>query len=124
MKVGLCVFELSKSTEENMSQVIDALYEMKAKGAELAVFSETCLTGLANSGDCDSDIELAITSKDSFLKELARLSYKLKVSVSIGFLEKFEGLLFDTLLFLDSTEKKHYLYRRMSKGWKTASCDP
>ncbi len=71
------------------------------------MFSETCLTGLANSGDYDSDIELAITSKDSFLKELARLSYKLKVSVSIGFLEKFEGLLFDTLLFLDSTEKKH-----------------
>lgn len=38
MKVGLCVFELSKSTEENMSQVIDALYEMKAKGRVSGVF--------------------------------------------------------------------------------------
>ncbi len=69
MKIGLCVFELSKSINENMSQVIEVLHEVKDNGAELVVFPETCLTGLVNSGDYDSDINLAITTEDSFFKE-------------------------------------------------------
>jgi predicted amidohydrolase len=95
MKVGLSVFELSTSSiNKNMRQVMADVSEMKGNGSDLAVFPETCLTGLFNRGDYDSDIHLAITTEDSFFKELSRLSYELEISVSIGFLEKWEGLLF------------------------------
>mgnify|MGYP006928714362 CR=1 FL=1 len=39
---------------------------------------------MITSGDYDSDIRVAITTEDSFIKELSRLSYELGISAAVG----------------------------------------
>ena len=124
MRVALDVFSLDKKVEKSKQRVLAHIEEASTQGAELVVFPEMCVTGLANIGDVERDKEYALHRNDAFLQDVVRGAAKHQVHVALGFLEVDARAMYDSYLLATPQNPDPSFYRRMSSGWRTRASDP
>lgn len=124
MKTALIVNEIiGKDKSQNIKNIISGIEKAASEEAELAVFSETAITGLINNDDIGHDLKLGV-SKDSYeINSIRECAKKCNIDVCIGYFELEGNILYDSAIYIDCNGKILENYRRQSIGWRDPSID-
>ncbi len=124
MKAALVVHRVVQNVAANLSTVLRGIREAGAAGADLVLFAEAALTGLANN-DCPShDLPLGTEVPGQRTAQLAAAASAHAVWLGLGLLEREGRQLYDTALLFAPTGQLALRYRRMQPQWHGAHADP
>ncbi len=116
-KAALVVHKIRATLEENIDSIKNAIREAAANKSALVLFSETALTGLANTDDPKHDITLGIEITSAIIIDICACAKEKGIYVALGFFEREENSLYDTAILIDRSGHIILTYRRMSNGW-------
>ena len=109
---------------ENLRTVFKAIDRAGRMGAELVLFPEAVLTGLANNDHPEHDLALGQTVPGPATRRIARRAAEAGVWVAFGLLEREGNTLYDTTLLLNPDREIVLKYRRITPGWHGSGADP
>ncbi len=118
MKVALAVPNISADACANHELVQRMITESSRNGAELILFPEAVFSGLTNNDVYAHDIELAMSVDDTRIEKLCETARDEKMWVCFGFLENYEGCIYDSALLVSPAGEKVIHYRRINPQWR------
>lgn len=117
MRAALIVHRVDPDPEANLEAVRRGAAGAAAAGADLAVFSEAALTGLANRDDPAYDLPLGQRIPGPTTEALGRLAQHRGLWIAIGLLEREDRALYDSAILLGPDGTIALRYRRIHPGW-------
>jgi len=118
MKIGL-VSALMK--DNNLAHQIKQIeYYLKTNNTcDLLVFGESFLQGFEGlTWDYDEDINRGISMTDHTLHQIRQLAHQYQCAISFGMIERDDGALYSSNVFIDAQGELVNVFRRISDGWK------
>lgn len=102
----------------------DILMYVKMAGehkADLVVFPEAAITGLCLSDNPLTDINLGLSEDSPEIWDLCSSAKNNNLNLAIGVLERENGKLYDSALFINRNGEITLKYRRISSGWRDSN---
>ncbi len=124
MLIALCVPRITNDMDSNFSKVLRFIHEAGEKGANLVLFPEAVLTGLANNDNPVHDLPLGIEIPGNYTDTLCELATRYRLHIGIGVLERENNKLYDTAILIAPDKGIVLKYRRISPGWHGRNIDP
>ncbi len=125
MRVALVPLAIvPRNIPRNTERVIHWIRRASREGADLVLFPEAALTGLVNTDDPAKDLNLGISLSDPPILSIQRAARDQGIYVGIGFLEREDGVLYDSAILVSSEGEPVLHYRRISPGWHGPRADP
>ena len=112
--------EITSTSKEIINHILSAVEE----GADLVVFSEAAMTGLANKDDPAHDRSLGTPIPGPITAMLSEAARKHGIWLAIGLFETEEFKLYDSAILIDPGGEIVLKYRRIHGGWHGAHADP
>ncbi|MBR4290925.1 MAG: carbon-nitrogen hydrolase family protein [Oscillospiraceae bacterium] len=108
----------NKNVRFNLQAMLDALAAVR-NAAELVVFGESVLQGFdCLSWNYEEDKAVAVSMNDEPILKMRQAAKEYAVAVSFGFIERVEGLLYSSQIFIGANGEIQNLFHRVSVGWK------
>ena len=108
----------NKNVRFNLQAMLDALAAVR-NAAELVVFGESVLQGFdCLSWNYEEDKAVAVSLNDEPILKMRQAAKEYAVAVSFGFIERVEGLLYSSQIFIGANGEIQNLFHRVSVGWK------
>lgn len=124
MKTALIVNEIIRNGKsQNIENIIQSMEEAANEKADLAVFSETAITGLINNDDINHDLKLGVSKESDEINSIRECAKKFNIDVCIGYFELEGNTLYDSAIYIDCNGEILENYRRQSIGWRDPSID-
>ena len=123
MKYAIVVPKVDTSITHNIDTINQYVEEAAADDAEFIIFPETSLTGFISDDNPEHDYKYAVSIDSSYINSIKKIACKFNVYVSLGFLEKDDEKIFDSVLCIDTKGSIKAHYRRISSGWHGRSAD-
>ena len=123
MKYAIVVPKVDTCISHNIDTINQYIEEAAAHYAEFIIFPETSLTGFISDDNPEHDYKYAVSIDSSYINSIKERACKFNVYVSLGFLEKDDEKIFDSVLCIDPKGNIKAHYRRISSGWHGRSAD-
>lgn len=120
-KVALVSLLVTSDTRRNFSAMADAVEKASVEGCQLVCFPECALTGLIESKDYESDIELAVEIPGDTTDEIGVLATTHNLYIATGILERDHEQIYDTAILIDSKGEIRLKYRRINPKWHVSN---
>lgn len=116
-KIALVSLLITSDVERNLLAIADAVERACAEECRLVCFPECALTGLVDSEDYESDIELAVEIPGDTTYEIGFLAKRYGIHIAIGILERDQERLYDTAVLFNGDGEVILKYRRINPKW-------
>ena len=123
MKYAIVVPKIDTCISHNIDTIKRYVEEAAAHDAEFIIFPETSLTGFISNDNPEHDYKYAVSIDSSYINSIKEIACKFNVYVSLGFLEKDDEKIFDSVLCIDKKGSIKAHYRRISSGWHGRNAD-
>lgn len=124
MKYALAVNEVCESLDDNVAKILEQIETASKNGADMIIFPEAAITGLYNKDLPEFDYGLCLSEDSAILAGISQKAKDLCLYVSIGFLEKENDYIFDSVICFDPSGSIISKYRRNSSGWHGKEANP
>ena len=122
MKIALASAPVkNRNIEFNTQAMIDAMNKASGK-ADLILFGEAVLQGFdCLCWDYEMDKHIAVTLTDTPIQRMCEAAKQYGIAVSFGFIERIDGVLRSSQIFIGSDGEIVTVFHRVSVGWKEFS---
>jgi N-carbamoylputrescine amidase len=117
MRAALIVNRITANREHNLQEVLAGTSKAAAMGAELVMFPEAALTGLANNDRPARDLGFGVGLHDPEVRAMAAMARSSHVLLAIGLLERAGSRLYDTAVLFSPDDAAPHVYHRITPGW-------
>lgn len=124
MKAALIVPRVRADAVANTTTLLRLADQAVGEGADLLLFPEASLTGLANNDDPTHDLPLGQLIPGSFTDIFSSFCRERNVWMGLGLLEREDGMLYDSAILLDPQGSLCLRYRRLQPQWHGRHADP
>ncbi|NOR44726.1 MAG: hypothetical protein GQ534_03995 [Candidatus Delongbacteria bacterium] len=124
MKIALANFEITDSIPKNIKTITHLIKTASANNADMIIFPEDCVTGLRNNDNPEHDIKLGLTIRSAEILTIRELARELNIIVVLGFLELYDGKLYDSCIVSHDNTMTVDVYRRITRGWHGPAVSP
>ncbi|MBN2790093.1 MAG: carbon-nitrogen hydrolase family protein [Candidatus Delongbacteria bacterium] len=124
MKIALANFEIGTNIQKNIKTILQLIRVAASNKADMIIFPEDSITGLRNNDDPEHDIKLALTIRSTEILTVRELARELNIIVVLGFLELYDGKIYDSCIVIHSKSITVDTYRRISRGWHGPAVSP
>ena len=126
MKIALAALGFKNGNVEYNTDVILRTLEKLENQADFVIFGETFLQGFDGlTWRYEQDVERALSLDDPRIRAIQDKVKLMRVALSVGLFELYEGKLYDTQITIDRNGDIIHVYRRVSATWKeTYVLDP
>ena len=109
---------INENIQHNKNVIIETMVKCSGK-ADMVIFGEAFLQGFYGATfEEEHDENLAVSQKDSIIKELCFEAKEYGIGVSFGFIEKADDCFYSSQITIGSMGEIIDIYRRVSPGWK------
>jgi len=124
MRAALVVSEISPDQDANLAAILKRTDEVAQADAEIVLFPEAALTGLANDDNPVHDLPLGQSIPGQITDTLAQKAQQHGIFLAIGLLEREQHKLYDSAVLFSPTGKIIIKYRRIDPRWHGRKADP
>jgi len=124
MKAALIVHRVVHDAEANLRTILRRVRQASIAGADLVLFAEAALTGLANNDHPTHDLALGVEVPGRVTERLSSAAVAHGVWLGLGLLEREGTHLYDTALLITPVGQLGLRYRRMQPQWHSPRADP
>jgi len=117
MKYAIVVPKIDTCISHNIETIKQYIEEAAANNAKFIIFPETSLTGFISDDNPEHDYKYAVSIDSSYINSIKEIACKCRVYISLGFLERDQNKIYDSVLCIDTTGSIKAHYRRISSGW-------
>lgn len=123
MKHALIVPTLYDDVQRNIDNIISYIDSAAKKSAKFIIFPEACLTGFVTDDNPEHDYKYAVLLDSSCLQQIKEIACRKGVYVSLGFIERDNKHIYDSVVCISPSGKVIGHYRRQSPGWHGRNAD-
>lgn len=123
-RVALGVHCVQADRAANLDAIAQLAHEAADRGASLALFAETALTGFIATGDPAHDLPLGESVADLAIAQLADVARDCRLWIGLGLYEREGARLYDAAVLLAPDGKLALHYRRIDPHWHWPRNDP
>lgn len=123
MKHALIVPTLCDDIRRNVDDIISFIDTAVKDDAKFIIFPETCLTGFVTDDVPEHDYKYAVSIDSPYLQKIKDSACGNGVYISLGFLERDNEHIYDSVACISPSGSVIGHYRRQSSGWHGASAD-
>jgi predicted amidohydrolase len=124
MRTALVVSEISPDQHTNLAAILKRTGEAAQADAEIVLFPEAALTGLANDDDPEHDLPLGQPIPGQITDTLAQKAKQHGIYLAIGLLEREQNRLYDSAVLFSPAGNISIKYRRIDPRWHGRKADP
>lgn len=123
MRYGVAIPAIKPGIQFNLDKVLAMIRKAEDARADILLFPEAVLTGLNISGEYEIDRRLALTLDSAPIQKIIQYAYRYKIWTAFGFLELAGGIVYDSVLLVNSEGEIILHYRRISPGWRVKNAN-
>ena len=123
MRAALVVHRVGPSIEASLLAMEERVCQAAGPGADLVLFPEAALTGLANNDEPAHDLPLGQPIPGPATERLAAVAARHSVYLATGLLEREGGCLYDSAVLFDPAGSMVFRYRRIQPQWHGRGAD-
>ena len=123
MKHALVVPILSDDIQRNIESIISFIDIATKNNAKFIIFPEACLTGFVTDDTPEHDYKYTVTLDSSYLQQIKEIAYRKVIYLSLGFFERENEHIYDSVVCISPLGTVIGHYRRQSPGWHGKNAD-
>lgn len=124
MKAAIISNLVTTDKQANQTRILQLASEAVERGAKFIMFPEAAATGLVNTGNPNTDLEIAEPILGTRNKEWRDFASENEVFFAAGLLEREGTRIFDSAVLYNPEGKLILHYRRNDPGWHLPEDDP
>lgn len=119
MKIALASMPvIDRDIEFNLQAMMDAIKNCGSK-ADLILFGESVLQGFDSlCWDYEEDKRMAVALTEAPIRQICEAAKENRIAVSFGFIQRGDGILYSSQIFIGSDGEIVNVFHRVSVGWK------
>lgn len=124
MRAALAIHLVTSDRAVTLQRVVQLIRDASDQGADLAMFSETSVTGFKATDHPENDLPLGEPIPGPTTNMVAALARERNIWVGLGLYELEHGVLYDSAVLISPDGTIHLKHRRSDGRWHFRNADP